>query len=235
MIKTFTLLRRNQAVSRDRFAERWDALDAEVSRAYSAGPSGLVHGSALQLGTTAAPYDGVTVAWYPDESSYGQFAASLAADTAHGRDWAEIVDTGSTVELIVEERVVRGEEWIAERWSTRAEDTVFMLTAFIERRAATTRDAFRDYWWLDHRPLANRLIPPDAQGSAYLQNVVIGDVPSQWDGVGELYLDSLAQLPPRAAFFGGEASAELVADERRFMEHKSRVILVTDHRLIVRS
>ena len=40
------------------------------------------------------------------------------------------------------------------------------------------------------------------------------------------------QLPARAAFFNGPESAELEADERRFLEHDTRMLLITDNVVI---
>ena len=231
MIKTFSILRRNPTITREEFADQWRDFDQELVSAVSSPPERLVHCHALKLGRSEPRHDGVRIVWHTDDDARKELAAAAAA-SERSEPWAAITDPAATIELIMDERVVRGDDWLTARWTTRADENVYMLLGFIERKASLTIPEFRDYWWDTHRPLANRLIPVDAQANAYVQNRVFDDSTAPWDGCGELYLDSLDLLSARAAFFGGPESAELEADERRFLEHDTRMLLITDHTVI---
>ena len=228
MIKTFSILRRNPTIEREEFVAQWRAFDEELIRTAPVVPERLVHCNALKLGRSEPHHDGCGIIWHADARSRDDFFEFARSGDRADR-WAEIVDPVATIEMVTDERIVRGDDWLESRWTDRADETVYMLLGFIERKAPMTIAEFRDYWWDTHRPLANRLIPVEAQASAYVQNRVFDDSTAPWDGCGELYLDSLEQLPARAAFFNGPESAELEADERRFLEHDTRMLLITDN------
>jgi hypothetical protein len=232
MIKTFELVRRDPGVDQDRFVEAWESFDRDALAAAPSAPHRVVHCAAVPRGHRPARYDAVRVMWHEDAAHRDAFTAFLLADAGRRRAWETLVQPDAMVTMSTDERVARDAAWLSRRWTERATDTVFMMIGFIERKHPMTRAEFRDYWWDVHRPIANRVLPREAQGSAYVQNTATPESTAPWDGVGELYLDSLDQITPRAAFFETAAARELLADEGLLLERATRLLLVTDHRVV---
>jgi hypothetical protein len=102
----------------------------------------------------------------------------------------------------------------------------------IEPAPGLSRQAFRDYWWDRHRPLANQMVPSHLEPVAYVHNYVCSDEPGRWAGIGEMYERSLDTARGRGAWFEGEEALPLVADEERFLVRDTRELLVTNQYVI---
>src|SRR4051812_3855591 len=124
MIKSFELFKRNPALDREKFAEAWRTFDEDSLRAAPTAPTRVVHCAGLKLGRTEPRYDGVGITWHADEASREAFFDHARADSSLAAAWEQIVDPSATIEMITDERIVRGDEWLAERWSTRADESV---------------------------------------------------------------------------------------------------------------
>jgi hypothetical protein len=140
---------------------------------------------------------------------------------------------GASETIIVEERVARGADWLAGRWSARRSEQCPLLIGLIGRAAHLSREEFGQYWWNRHRPLADSLVPLELNPVAYVHNYVRTDQHSAWDGIGELYEASLRVARSRGEWFESEAAAALLADEERFMDRGSRQVLVTDQEILL--
>jgi EthD domain len=140
---------------------------------------------------------------------------------------------GASETIIVEERVARGEDWLKARWGARRAEHCPLLIGLIRRAAHLSREAFGQYWWHQHRPLADGLVPPELNPVAYVHNYARADQHSAWDGIGELYEASLRVARSRGEWFESEAAAPLLADEERFMDRASRQVLVTDQEILL--
>ena len=134
---------------------------------------------------------------------------------------------------VVEERIARGKAWLADRWKTRRDQPTLLLIGFIQRAAQMSRQEFGSYWWDRHRPLADSLVPEHLNPSAYVHNYVAPDSPSRWDGIGELYEQSLQVARQRGEWFLSDAATALVDDEKRFMNRATRDLVVTDHDVLI--
>ena len=158
----------------------------------------------------------------------------VAVELSWYADLANLYDErrgGETI--IVEERVARGADWLAGRWSARRGQQCPLLIGLIRRAAHLSREEFGQYWWNRHRPLADSLVPLELNPVAYVHNYVRTDQHSVWDGIGELYEASISVARSRGEWFESEASAALVADEERFMDGGSRQVLVTDQEILL--
>ena len=133
----------------------------------------------------------------------------------------------------MEARSAIGDDWLVHRWVTAADEPTLLLIGLIQRAPHLSRDSFASYWWSSHRPLANRLVPAELNPHAYVHNYVLADQPSPWDGIGELYEQSLHVASQRGEWFESEAAAPLTQDEERFMISSTRQVLVTDHRILI--
>jgi uncharacterized protein (TIGR02118 family) len=104
------------------------------------------------------------------------------------------------------------------------------LVFVLRRRPELTRDEFQTYWREQHAPLVRS--HADALGvRRYVQVHTLPDdlhaplrlsrgAPDAYDGVAELWFDSLEAIGASVATDEGRAAAaELLEDERRFIDH----------------
>jgi EthD domain len=229
-IKRLTFVRRVDGVGPDEFGERWRVQSLQMHEAVPDGArvQRLVH-CVVRPGRTDRPHHGVAIEWFADE-------AALAAHDAHARSTPgdTLVDSASVVRARVESRTVFGQEQLDAWWSARGGAPRLLVIGVIERSPALDREAFRDYWWGDHRPLANRLLPPEVQPEIYVHDYALPGEPCPWDGVGEFYDTSVdvARARTRWADDADEAEA-IIADEEKFLVRDTRYGLVTDAEVII--
>jgi hypothetical protein len=177
-------------------------------------------------GVTTVAFDGVEISWFEEHDD--------STDPASGRDLA-VLD-GPGVRVTVEERTVSGGDWLEERWRQGGEIGK-VLIGLIEAADGFTREDFRDYWWDQHRPLANSLVPEALGPVAYVHDYVLDtNVVVQgfnWAGIGEMYEQSLATARERGEWFESDAARPLALDEERFMVRATRQVLVTDASVLI--
>jgi hypothetical protein len=228
MIKRLDLVRRAEAVAAADFALRWrdEAHQAYDVMADGRRPRRLAH-CVVRHGRQPASYDGIAIAWYDGDAGGAGEAGSAGSTLA-----ASAIDVASSHSVVVEERRVFGDEWLDGLAYASEGTRTPLLVGFIERAPALTHEEFRDYWWERHRPLANRIIPAELQPTAYVHNYVAPDAEFPWDGIGEMY-EPLEVARQRAAWFGTDAAAEVIADEQRFLVRSTRQVLVTELEVII--
>lgn len=112
----------------------------------------------------------------------------------------------------------------------------------LRRLPHLTREQFQDYWRSVHAPLVRS--HAQALGlSAYVQNHALPEdanlrlarergAPASFDGVAQLWLHERARTPEQKDA-ARRANAELLADERRFIDlSASPIFLVEDHEVL---
>lgn len=224
MIKRVAFVRRRSGVEPASWVQSWRAHE-EHRLAGLAGdslPNRLVL-CVVRDRRGDAPHHGVAIAWFPSTAALEAFAGPASAPTPRP------VVEDSAPPVIVEERCAFGDEWIEDRWR-RAEESALLLLGFIQRAPHLSRSQFADYWWSEHRPLANAVLPPELQPTAYVHNYVLDGQPGAWDGIGEMYETSLDAPRQRGEWL---EQPEIVADEERFLVRSTRMLLVTDQHVIV--
>jgi hypothetical protein len=170
----------------------------------------------------------VAISWHHDEESIASHDEWIVEQHSQG----SVLDEDITTRVRVEERTVSGDGWIEAQWRHDRGRLRLFLIGFIEAAPPLTREQFRDYWWQQHRPLANRLVPAPLEPIAYLHDYVLAGEPGRWAGIGEMYERSLDVARERGAWFASEAALPLLADEERFLVRDTRQVLVTDHEII---
>ena len=233
VLKSLTFVRRASSVPANEFGARWRAsrLDTLNALPFELRPERLVHCVVRQSAITP-PWDGVEISWHSIEDRAIDpkvWTHSLVHDDAVLND--------SPVIVSVEERIVSGEDWIAQRWR-QGGDLGVVLFGFIEAASGFTLEAFRDYWWDEHRPLANSLVPEELSPVAYVHDYVLekhaSDDVFAWAGIGEMYERSLGTARRRGEWFESDAARPLAIDEERFMVRATRQVLVTDGEVLHR-
>ena len=114
----------------------------------------------------------------------------------------------------------------------------------LRRRSDLSREAFQDYWLNQHAPLVRS--HADALGiRRYVQVHAIDDAislavagsrhsPEPFDGVAELWLDSLDALMNSGGSAAGRAAASaLLDDERRFIDLEHSPLFLAEEHLII--
>ncbi|HUG00019.1 MAG TPA: EthD domain-containing protein [Ilumatobacter sp.] len=231
-LKRLGFVRRAPEVDAGGFAASWrqDALWT-IEQAGGAGPRARVHCVGRDQRDRAA-HHGVSIEWFAGEAELAAFDAETASAAPGGARRATIESAPS---VLVSERVVAGDDDVIARWCRPpgSHDQLRpVLIGLIERAPHLSRSEFADYWWSQHRPLASALVPAALGPGAYVHNYVLEGQPGQWDGIGELYEDSLDIARLRGEWFDSPAANELIADEERFLVRSTRQVLVCDQEFV---
>jgi hypothetical protein len=228
-MKTVTFVARSASVNLSEFGRLWRRQADERLAALPADamPVRLVHYVARPRRSSVC-CDGVAVAWFDD-----------VQEAIRHQQWdADRSGSGPSVAIsqssfVVEERIVSGGDWLDDRWSRPDPEPTAALIGCIQAVPGLTRGQFRDYWWDQHRPLADRLIPDDVGTTAYVHNYVLDESASRWAGIGEMYERSMDTARRRGDWFASEAARPLLADEDRFLVRATRQVLVTDQEVVM--
>jgi hypothetical protein len=224
VIKRLTFVRRADGVEPGEFGELWRAT-ARANQ--SPRPERLVH-CVVRPGRTDRPYHGVAIEWFADETSL------IAHDAAAVGGMAGVIDIATALRVRVDTRVVVGGDELARWWT--AGTSRFVVLGVVQKAPSLTRQQFAAYWWDEHRPLANRLLPPEVQPDAYVHDYVLPGEHAPFDGVGEFYDPSLDRTRARTQWAerpGAAETAAIAADEERFLVRDTRWALLTDAIVVI--
>jgi hypothetical protein len=228
-VKRITFVRRADGVAPEGFAERW--RDRALSL-HDAAPDGarvrrLVH-CVVRPGRREGSYHGAAIEWFDDEANRSRHdeLAVQATDDA-------LIDGAATETTLVEERTVCGQDLLESWWRAGTREPRLLLLGIIQRKPELSRTQFRDYWWDEHRPLANRMLPLDVQPPIYVHNYALPGEACAWDGVGEFYDLSMEVARRRTAWAASEPAEAIAIDEGRFLVRESRAALVTDAEVVI--
>jgi hypothetical protein len=232
MIKRLTFVRRADSVEPGGFAERWRAAALTVDRSAppSARHSRLVH-CVVRPGRTDRPYHGVAIEWFADEAA---LTACDATESAALDTLDPVIDPATTLSVRVTSRTVLGDDELERWWS--AGGTRFVILGIVQRAPRLTREQFAAYWWNEHRPLANRLLPPEVQPDVYVHDYVLPGETAAFDGIGEFYDPSIDRTRERTRWAerpGAPATQQIAADEERFLIRDTRWSLLTDATVMI--
>lgn len=104
-------------------------------------------------------------------------------------------------EVVAEELVLRGAEWLEARWRDGGER--FKHMAFARRAAGLTPVQFAERWRSHAGSVGGVPIPDEAKGQAYAQNHPLPRDEGEWpfDAVNEVWFDDLDGLRRRVEWF----------------------------------
>ncbi len=211
MIKRIRLASRNGALAPAAFAEAWpSAAGAAGGAPAGARPDRIAVCTTLTDLSGADPrHDGIALEWFTDAAHLARFEAWL--DTPAGRAATAAVEavvaTDASPVIIADELVIRGADWLPERWAAGGDR--FKHVSIARRSENLTPAEFSQRW----RGHAGRVAPPGAdrpvaipervQGLAYVQNHPVVRASGDWayDAINEVYFDDPGALRERIAWF----------------------------------
>jgi len=174
MYKHIALLVRREGETHDEFRERWLGERAPLVREID----GVVrHHTVVPTDPEVAEFDGIAELYFESVADLNDALGSLG--------------TRDDEYLAVEEpRRFDGEE-VLQRDETGGEtDGLYKHSAFLVRKPGLSHEAFREYWAGEHTPLAR-----DIEGVVRYHTVYpVDPETAAFDGVAELYFESLADL-----------------------------------------
>lgn len=155
-----------------------------------------------------APHAAIGITWFKD----------LAALRGYE-------DNDSDGVIIAEEHILRGADWLEQRW--RDPKPKYKHMALARRAASLSAVEFSERW--RRRPgrigggtaAATLEIPAAARGHAYIQNhPIAGSTDAMYDAINEVYFDDIASMRARIAFFANHNAVQHDSDlvsEARFV------------------
>lgn len=236
MIKRIQFVRRGVGVHAERFALRWVQECARVRHVPAeVRPLRVVACVALDsLLQDPAPHDAVRMDWFAAETSLRAYERWWQANhKLHGQVLEQLAPEAMQ-EVVAEEHVLRGAQWLQQRWSDGAK---FKHMALARRAHGLTPQEFADRW----RAKAGKLqapaagggrtlapIPDTVKGCAYVQNhPLLGAQEWPYDAINEVYFEDLTALRARVDFFQqrdvAQSEAGLVR-EPRFMAVREHIV-----------
>jgi hypothetical protein len=221
MIKRIRFVTRHEQLTAVDFAEAWRAEVARVRDAPAElRPLRAVACTTLfELAGVDTPHDGISMEWFADRAALRQFLAWHRTESEPG---ANVVESAATIAIVAEEAVMRGVDWLQQRWAERSVKLKHMALA--RRATHLTAEQFSERWrnragvvgGAGAAPVLT--IPAEARGFAYVQNHPLASFAKEWtyDAINEVYFDDLVAMQRRIAFFRehdvGKADAELVSE-----------------------
>jgi hypothetical protein len=191
-------------------------------------PARVAAGGALPDFAGTPRHDGIGLEWFTDEDHLGRFEAWL--DTAAGRATMPrldaVVDRARSPLVVADEHVLRGGEWLDQRW--RDGGTRLKHLALAVRAPHLTAEQFVQQWSAHAGTVggggarATVVIPDDVRGRAYVQNRPRPRASGDWvyDALNEVYVEGREGLSRRMQWFDENVDDGAVAhlvSERWFL------------------
>jgi hypothetical protein len=199
VIKRITFATRVRGESRRGRAFLWrDALERASAAPPDVRPVRVTACTTIADLTEADPkHDAVGLEWFPDEARLERFEAWLGREKI-ARDEGPVV--------VADEVVMRGEDWLEQRWLRGGDKLKHMAIAVRAENLSPEQFSER---WRSHAGRVGRVdapalvIPDEARGRAYLQNHPRSRpaVEPSYDAVNEVYFDDVEGLRTRVDWF----------------------------------
>jgi uncharacterized protein (TIGR02118 family) len=221
MVKTFNFFKRKPGLSVEDFRNYWLNEHAAIIRAI---PEMRKYVASITLPSAYRNreplYDGISEAWFEDETVIRATADSAPRRAAHADD-AKFVDMSKAGSISVDE--------IIQKEGTPAAGAVKMFS-LLTRKPGTDVAAFQTYWRTIHGPLAakiphaRRYVQCHVRPSSYDD----GQTP-RYDGVAELWFDNFDTVRDSG---NTEEYRAVKIDEPKFLALPFRFIIASEHRIV---
>ena len=240
MIKRITFATKTPSLSVDEFATAWPKVVAGVAQAPAdVRPVRVAVCTILpDLTGSEANHDGIGLEWFADAEALERYDSWLARPDGQAwkRQLDEVVQREASPVVIADELVLRGADWLQQRW---LDGGVKLKHMAIARRARElTQAQFSDRW----RSRAGQIrkagdaeltaIPDESRGLAYVQNHPRPRPEGDWayDALNEVYFDDVQSLTKRIDFFRENFLDQLEPDlvrEGSFVAAREELVLTS--------
>ena len=210
MIKRIRFATKHPDLSRDAFLAAWrDAVTGVVDAPPDTRPVRVTRCVTLpDVDGCDAKHDAISLEWFADVDHAARYHAWL--DVGDGRGVAQrvdaLLDRDASPLLLADERVMRGAEWLEQRW--RDGNDAFKHMAVALRARGLTPAEFSERWksragQVGKPGVTATVIPEVARGLAYVQNHPRPRPEGEWayDALNEVYFDDLESLRRRVEWF----------------------------------
>jgi hypothetical protein len=174
-------------------------------------------------------HDGIGLEWFRDSEHLARFEAWLAAadGTVVERQLGRVLDVDASPVLVADEHVMRGGDWLEQRW--RDGGAAFKHMAIARRAEGLTQAQFQDRWRSRAGKVGAVLIPDGARGLAYVQNHPVPRSDGVWayDALNEVWFDDLDGLRRRIAWFAevlGDGTEDDLVGESWFVAAREEIL-----------
>jgi hypothetical protein len=241
VIKRISFATKRPTLSVDEFASGWPIAVAGVAQApVDVQPLRVAVCTILGGLTGSEPkHDGISLEWFADTEALERYDSWLASQD--GQAWTrqldEVVQRDASPVMVADELVLRGADWLAQRW---LDGGVKLKHMAIARRARDlTQAQFSERW----RSRAGQIrkagktelsaIPDEARGLAYVQNHPRPRPEGDWayDALNEVYFDDVERLKKRIDFFRENFLDQLEPDLVRdgsFVAAREELVLTSE-------
>jgi hypothetical protein len=207
LIKRIRLATGKIGLGQEEFARRWTAAVAAAAAApATARPARITVSTAARDIAADQVYDGVGLEWFTDAEHLLRFEHWLQAPEGQpaGRLLGAAVEEDASPVVVADERVARGDDWLADRW--RGGGPKLKQLAIATRAAGLTVAQFLDLWRSRAGKIGAKPIPEAFRGLAYVQNHprVMAGRDWAYDAINEVYFDDAGSLLARIAYFDKE-------------------------------
>lgn len=228
MIKRIRLVRRREELLPREFHAAWLEEVALVRNCpLGVRPARTVACTTLHhVAGADAPHDGISVEWFDDLDALRRFDGWRSAELEHLPTRAS--EPASTVVIIAEEVVMRGEAWLNDRWTRGG--TKYKHMALATRAEHLSSAEFSQRWRSRPGQVGGSgaapvvAIPDPAKGLAYVQNHPLAEC-AAYDAINEVYFDALEDMRARIDFFLNHDVLRADAD----LVRAATFIAVTEH------
>lgn len=234
LIKVIGWMKKKESLTLEEFSRYWYEEHAPLG--FQALPEDIrltryvQHYAVPMEGLGEPRFDGVAEFCFEDIDMFQKWFAWFMSDGGKSlRDDEEnFMDRSHVTVVIVEERViVPGDE---------ARSDGIKLIAGVKRKSGLTREAFKQYWYERHVPLALKVLSEAPRVKRYVHNYGLaleGLGEPVFDGIGELCFHDLEAFRESTAWFLGEGGKALRDDEENFVDLSTRVAVVVQERAII--
>jgi hypothetical protein len=240
VIKRIRFATKQRDVSRAAFVAAWrDAVAGVVDAPPEARPTRVTLCVTLpDVDGCDAKHEAISLEWFGNVDHFDRYHAWL--DTSDGRRLARRIDAplepDASPLLLADERVMRGAEWLEQRWRDR-NDTFKHMAVALRARGLTPAE-FSELWKSRAGQVRKAgddtvtVIPEVARGLAYVQNHPRPRQDGEWayDALNEVCFDDLDSLRNRIDWFRvhllDQPEDDLVR-ENWFIVAREEVVLAT--------
>jgi hypothetical protein len=208
VIKRIRFATRKHDVPPEAFATAWPLAVAVVAEAPAdARPSRIAVCTTLPELFPDPKHDGIAFECFADDRHLARFESWLETGDGQSslRAFDEVVDRSASPVVVAEECVVRGADWLEQRWRDGGAKLKHMAIAL--RSADLSAAEFSDRW-RNHAGQLGRsgsavVIPDDARGLAYVQDHPLPRPTGDWayDALNEVWFEDLENLQTRIEWF----------------------------------